>query len=50
VVGSIQKVNRGAVATGTAADKVRNASDALSSESERLSGEIRKFVATIRAA
>ena len=50
VSGSIHEVNRGAIETGAAADKVRGSSDALSSESERLSTEIRKFVATIRAA
>ncbi|MFO1111364.1 MAG: methyl-accepting chemotaxis protein [Bradyrhizobium sp.] len=50
VAGSIRKVNHGAVETGTAADKVRSASDALSNETERLTSGIRKFVATIRAA
>ncbi|MBI5319325.1 HAMP domain-containing methyl-accepting chemotaxis protein [Bradyrhizobium sp.] len=47
---SMQQVNRGAVETGSAADKVRSASDALSSETGRLTGEIQRFVATIRAA
>jgi methyl-accepting chemotaxis protein len=50
VAGSIQQVNRGAVETGAAAEKVRSSSDALTSESRRLTAEVDKFVATIRAA
>jgi methyl-accepting chemotaxis protein len=50
VAGSIREVNRGAVETGTAAEKVRSSSEVLTSESERLSSEVDKFVATIRAA
>jgi methyl-accepting chemotaxis protein len=50
VAGSIQQVKRGALETGGAADRVRGSSDALTRESERLTAEVEKFAATIRAA
>jgi methyl-accepting chemotaxis protein len=50
VVGNIQQVNRGAVETGTAADKVRSASETLSSETGRLTNAIHQFAMKIRAA
>ncbi len=50
VVSTIQQVNQGAIATGTAADKVRSASETLSGETGRLTEAVRRFAATIRAA
>ena len=50
VAGSIQQVKRGALETGDAADRVRGSSDALARESERLTAEVEKFAARIRAA
>lgn len=50
VVENIHQVNRGAVATGTAADEVHGASETLSRETERLTETVRRFAATIRAA
>ncbi|MBI5262688.1 MAG: methyl-accepting chemotaxis protein [Bradyrhizobium sp.] len=50
VASSIGQVNRGAVDTGAAATQVRSTSAALLKESNRLSQEVDKFVAAIRAA
>jgi len=50
VTDSIAEVNRGAVDTGAAATQVHGSAGALLSESRRLSAEVDRFVATIRAA
>jgi methyl-accepting chemotaxis protein len=50
VVDSIGQVNRGAVDTGAAAEKVRGSSEALTSETGRLTEAIHRFAMTMRAA
>jgi methyl-accepting chemotaxis protein len=50
VLASVNQVSRGTVETGSAADKVHDASEVLSSETERLTEAVRHFAATIRAA
>ncbi|MDH6261796.1 methyl-accepting chemotaxis protein [Bradyrhizobium sp. BR13661] len=44
------QVNRGAAETGTASEKVLNSAKTLSAESARLSAELERFMANIRAA
>ncbi|MBR0758407.1 HAMP domain-containing protein [Bradyrhizobium jicamae] len=50
VTGSMQEVNRGAAATGAASGQVQSSSAALTSESTRLTAEVDRFLAAIRAA
>ena len=50
VVKNISSVSRGASETGTASGQVFTSAQALSKESNRLEGEVGKFLSTVRAA
>jgi methyl-accepting chemotaxis protein len=50
VAGSITKVNRGAIETGSASEEVLNSAQTLSTESARLRRDLDRFMANIRAA
>ena len=50
VAANIGKVTEGANATGTAAGQVLNAAKELSQQAENLSGEVNRFVRSVKAA